>query len=78
MSDHCKSLQRVTSLSPPLVAHHDHRSSQGAADDAQVTVEAAAAPPEDRQSRTHRAECAQAPSPPLPAGFNPYFDLSPA
>jgi len=77
MSDHCNSLRHAATLLPRLVAHHDDRSSQGAADDALVTVEAPAAPPEDRKSRTHGAECAQAPLPSLPAGFNPYFDLPP-
>ena len=77
MSDHHSGFQHSTTLLLRLVAHRDHRSRPGAADDAQVAVDAAAIAPEDHESPGDRAERTQALSPPLPAGFNPYFDLPP-
>jgi len=77
MSHHRVGFKQGTTPLPRLIAHRDHRSRQGAEDDGQVMVEPVAAQPGDRKSQGDRAECAPPPSPALPAGFNPYFDLPP-
>jgi hypothetical protein len=75
MSDQDPSHQLTKKLLPRLVAQRERPARQSAPYPAD-TVESDG-PLEDGNDRNPGAGCAQALSPPLPAGFNPYFDLPP-
>ena len=75
MSDQVLSHQHPKRSLPRLVAQCERPASQAVSPDP-GPIESDG-PLEDRKDRNPGAKCAQPPSPPLPAGFNPYFDLPP-
>jgi hypothetical protein len=76
MSDHLLSHPQTKKLLLRLVAQCERPERQAAPHHTPGPIESDG-PVEDGNDRNPGAACAQAPSPPLPAGFNPYFDLPP-
>ena len=76
MSDHVTSYESAIKLLPRLVARSDRSTSKLTTDPAVDPIESEGAL-DDGRDRNAGAACAQALSPALPAGFNPYFDLPP-
>lgn len=68
--------QHTKRLLPRLVAQCERPARQADADPAPAPIESDG-PLQDANDRNPGAKCQQTLTPPLPAGFNPYFDLPP-
>jgi hypothetical protein len=77
MSEHILQLQHTKRLLPRLVAQCDRPARQEAAVDPALVPVESDGPLQDANDRNPGAKCEQTLTPPLPAGFNPYFDLPP-